>query len=208
MEASEMGRIDHKIFQGPGLEEGMELFAFESDFVATLRCIPMAVRFKLDLACVKVSLRQWSRFTVTDRIDLLTWPCATADEIGAYRQRLVEMIKQRAGEVAKLIDLDPAPAWASALAPPQVLQEHAALLQADPITPGQWAALTPLRRFTLLKLTRDGHDNVNFVPALREFGLARPPRFGPRGFSAGPWQGHGRNAPGIVIQPPPAMPVT
>ena len=26
------------------------LFAFEDDFVVALRCIPMAVRFKLDLA--------------------------------------------------------------------------------------------------------------------------------------------------------------
>jgi hypothetical protein len=37
-----------------------------------------------------------------------------------------------------------------------------------------WAGLTPLQRFTLLKLTRDGHDNENFVPALREFGLLDP----------------------------------
>jgi len=28
-----------------------------------------------------------------------------------------------------------------------------------------------LQRFTLLKLSRESHDNVNFIPALREFKL-------------------------------------
>ena len=40
------------------------------------------------------------------------------------------------------------------------------------LTDGDWNALTPLQRFTLLKLSRDSHDNINFVPALVEFGLA------------------------------------
>ncbi len=34
------------------------MFDFESDFVASLRCIPMCVRFKLDLCEIKLSLRQ------------------------------------------------------------------------------------------------------------------------------------------------------
>ncbi|MNU04240.1 hypothetical protein D3C72_2485620 [compost metagenome] len=39
--------------------------------------------------------------------------------------------------------------------------------------PKGWQRLTSLQRFTLLKLTRGGHENANFVPALREFGLTR-----------------------------------
>ena len=31
--------------------------------------------------------------------------------------------------------------------------------------------LHQLERFVLVKLSRDHHDNLNFVPALREFGL-------------------------------------
>jgi hypothetical protein len=37
--------------------------------------------------------------------------------------------------------------------------------------PEQWRALSELERFVLVKLSRDNHDNVNFVPALGEFGL-------------------------------------
>lgn len=166
-----MSRIDHQIFSLSVLEDGLELFAFESDFVATLRCIPMAVRFKLDLACIKVTLRQWSRFTLADRSGLLTWPCMTAQDIENYRTRLVTMIADRTGEQAKQIPLDPAPEWAMTKVAPPCLAAYARDVGARPPTQHQWSTLTPLRRFTLLKLSRDGHDNINFVPALREFGL-------------------------------------
>ena len=35
-------------------------FDFEADFTADLRCIPMAVRRKLDLAGIKLKLQHWS----------------------------------------------------------------------------------------------------------------------------------------------------
>ena len=61
------------------------LFAFEDDFVASLRCIPMAVRLKLDRSGIKLTLRQWSRFTTDDRRELLDTPCRSAGEVAAYR---------------------------------------------------------------------------------------------------------------------------
>jgi hypothetical protein len=38
--------------------------------------------------------------------------------------------------------------------------------------PEQWAALSPLQRFALIKLSRSSHENSNFLPALKEFQLA------------------------------------
>ena len=42
-----------------------------------------------------------------------------------------------------------------------------------PPTVAQWAALSPLQRFAIFKLTRPGHTNENFEPAMREFGLIK-----------------------------------
>ncbi|MGB0562374.1 MAG: nitrate reductase associated protein, partial [Spirulinaceae cyanobacterium] len=36
----------------------------------------------------------------------------------------------------------------------------------------QWQALRPDQRFALIKLSRPGHENRNFLPAMQEFGLA------------------------------------
>jgi hypothetical protein len=42
-------------------------FNFESDFVESLRCVPMCVRLKLDLAGVKLKLNEWSKMDPAER---------------------------------------------------------------------------------------------------------------------------------------------
>lgn len=151
-----------------------QMFAFENDFVATLRCVPMAVRFKLDQCGVKLSLRQWSRFTRDDRQALLAAPCHAPMEIEAYRARLVALIQLRAGEAAKTLQEVPCGQWNNAdLVAPRVIA-HAQSIGVEPPSPAAWRSLSVLQRFALLKLTRDSHDNLNFTPAMIEFGLAEP----------------------------------
>jgi hypothetical protein len=149
------------------------LFAFEDDFVATLRCIPMAVRFKLDACEVKVSLRQWSRFTPDERRALLMQPCQAQDDVDAYRTYLLGLIGERANGAALGLPPGSTVAWDQTDATPEAVRLFARCVRAPPPSDAQWAALTPLQRFVLLKLSRDNHDNVNFIPALREFGLYR-----------------------------------
>ncbi len=148
-----------------------QLFAFESDFVATLRCVPMAVRLKLDRCAIKLTLRQWSRFTRDDRQRLLEAPCRGAAEIDAYRAELVGLIARRAREAAKPLADPPAPLWEQASGPPARVTRFARSVGVAPPSRAAWRALAELQRFALIKLTRDSHDNVNFVPAMREFGL-------------------------------------
>lgn len=148
-----------------------QMFAFESDFVATLRCVPMAVRLKLDLCGIKLTLRQWSRFTRGDRFALLMRRCAGPGEIAAYREVLTALIAARTGEVARVLAETPCGGWDLAERTPEVVANYARSLGLAPPTAGQWAALSRLQRFALIKLTRDNHDNVNFEPAMREFGL-------------------------------------
>jgi len=150
-----------------------QLFAFEDDFVASLRCIPMAVRFKLDRVGVKLTLRQWSRFTKEDRHRLLMRSCETPTEIAVWRAVLEELVIVRAGELAKpLPPLESTP-WEDAHSIAPIVVRYAASVGAPAPTQSQWARLSVLQRFVLIKLTRDNHDNVNFLPALHEFGLVR-----------------------------------
>lgn len=149
-----------------------QLFAFEDDFVATLRCIPMAVRLKLDRSGIKLSLRQWSRFTREDRQELLDLPCGSACEVCAYHDRLVALVALRAKEAARLLPEAPAALWELVGEAPPVVTDYARSVGVPPPTAREWRRLTELQRFVLIKLTRDNHDNVNFVPAMREFGLA------------------------------------
>lgn len=150
----------------------MTFFNFEADFVESLRCIPMQVRLKLDDCGVKLKLAQWSQFSAADCQALVDQPCATAAEIAAYRTALHHLVQERTQMVATDLSIDPHPPWHDVeQIPESVVAKAQALSHAITLT--QWATLTPLQRFALIKLSRSHHENHNFGPALQEFGLTK-----------------------------------
>ena len=153
------------------MSTGSEIFAFETDFAGALYCIPMAVRRKLDLCGVKVSLKQWNRFALQEREQLVAQGCESAAEIEIYTQSVVDLIQTRTQSPAQLMDKDAGTQWNDSARVPQRVIDYAIEREVGPPTLDQWAALTPLQRFALFKLTRPGHSNENFLPAMREFGL-------------------------------------
>lgn len=148
----------------------MTFFQFEADFVDSLRCIPMQVRFKLDTCGIKLKLSDWNHFSATERQALVEQPCSTATEIQTYRDFLQQLVQQHNGAPAAELPVESHPAWLDSTTIPDSLQQKA---QEDgvKITRSQWVALTPLQRFVLIKLSRPSHENKNFLPALQEFNL-------------------------------------
>lgn len=148
-----------------------EIFQFEKDFAGALYCIPMAVRRKLDLCGVKVSLKQWNRFALEERERMVAQSCETPAEVDEYGRYVTNVIENRTDEPAKLLERDDGAEWNDAKSVPQRVLDYSIERNVRPPTIAQWAALTPLQRFAIFKLTRPGHSNENFVPAMREFGL-------------------------------------
>jgi len=147
-----------------------QFFQFETDFVASLRCIPMQVRLKLDTCGVKLKLSQWNHFNGGDRQALVALPCETEVETTAYRKFVQQMIQERTGTTASELTVDPAPEWLDPMTIPDSVRVKTVEVSTA-LTQAQWAALTPLQRFALIKLSRSGHENSNFLPALKEFHL-------------------------------------
>lgn len=147
-----------------------DFFQFEADFVGSLRCVPMQVRLKLDTCGIKLKLSDWNHFSQVERQALVDKPCTTETEIQAYREFLQQLVQQRYGAPASVIPVESHPDWMDATTIPPNLQEKAQEIGVT-VTPQQWAALTPLQRFALIKLSRPSHENENFLPALQEFHL-------------------------------------
>lgn len=145
-------------------------FEFESDFVASLRCIPMVVRYKLDACGIKLKLEQWSHFNAEDRHQLAAQPCETPEEVLKYRQDLSDLIWQRTQTPASEIPIEEHPDWMETDSIPASVQEKAESLDKS-LDVEQWRSLNPLQRFALIKLSRSSHENRNFGPALKEFRL-------------------------------------
>jgi len=153
------------------VNDAASLFDFEQDFAGALQCIPMCVRFKLDVCGVKLSLRQWNRFVHGDRERLIELPCERPDEIPAYRQCVTALIAAAGAGPVKELPVPENPDWNEIERVPEQLVAWSASKGTAPPTLAQWRALTPLKRFVLLKLSHPEHENRNFLPALREFGL-------------------------------------
>lgn len=153
------------------VNDSARIFAFETDFAGALYCIPMAVRRKLDQCGVKVSLQQWNRFPLAEREQLVARACETQDEVEAYGRQVVSLIETRTPDAPQFVAKDAGLEWNDTAQVPARLIDYARALEVHPPTLRQWAALTPLQRFALFKLTRPGHGNDNFLPAMQEFGL-------------------------------------
>ena len=145
---------------------------FETDFVESLRCIPMIIRMKLDTCRVKLKLEHWNQFTQSERQSLVTMSCNSDREIVEYREYLQNLVIAKTGKPAKELAMAPDPSWLNRNKIPEVLKTKAEESKIA-ISLQQWSNLTPLQRFALIKLSRPSHENRNFIPALKEFGIIR-----------------------------------
>ena len=147
-----------------------DFFQFEADFVDSLRCIPMQVRCKLDICGIKLKLSDWNQMTTDERQALVELPCTTKTEIQSYREYIEQLIIQRTGIPTTKLPIEPHPAWLDSATVPASLQEKAQEIGVT-LTQQNWAALAPLQRFALIKLSQPGHENKNFPRAMAEFHL-------------------------------------
>lgn len=157
-------------FKIPTMGQSSSFFRFEADFVASLRCIPMQVRLKLDTCGIKLKLPQWSAFDPADRQQLVELSCDTPELAQAYRDFLRQLIWERTGETASELTVDPHPAWRDRTKIADSVSNKAQEVGVE-LSLQQWSMLSYEQRFALFKLSRSSHENRNFLPALKEFNV-------------------------------------
>ncbi|EAW37548.1 nitrate reductase associated protein [Lyngbya sp. PCC 8106] len=145
-------------------------FEFEDDFVSSLRCIPMIVRYKLDTCGVKLKLAHWNQFPQTERQILVKQPTTTPEEIQSYQNLLQQFADKYTDIPLKDLPIEENPAWLETNNIPETVQQKAEEVGVK-LTLQHWQNLTPLQRFALIKLSRPSHENHNFLPAIKEFNL-------------------------------------
>ena len=147
-------------------------FAFEADFTADLRCIPMAVRRKLDLAGIKLKLVHWSELSEAERQALVTWS-DTPEAITALRAHLLLRTAELSAGQAGTLPAPSAEPWQQGDHWPEAVLASCRQLGLTP-DPSGWSRLDELQRFALVKLSHPGHEHRNLPRALREFELINP----------------------------------
>lgn len=154
-----------------GADRACRCFPFEAEFSANLRCIPMAVRRKLDLAGVKLKLNHWSALEQAERERLLSWRDDEA-AIATLRNWLLERTATLSGGPARTIEPARGASWQQGETLPEILAAACDQIGAR-LTTEQWGSLDELQRFALVKLSHPGHEHRNLPHALAEF-LTKP----------------------------------
>lgn len=145
-------------------------FDFESDFVESLRCIPMIVRYKLDSCGIKLKLPEWVKISVEEKTQLAYLPCYLNSEIDQYGEFVKELVWKYAKHKASLLsDIDDS--WNELDNVPEEVQLKSEEWNCPFLTLKQWIEQDTLQRFALVKLSRSGHEGKNFPRAIQEFGI-------------------------------------
>jgi|HubBroStandDraft_6_1064221.scaffolds.fasta_scaffold266138_2 hypothetical protein len=142
------------------------IFSFEREMHATLDLMPFAVRRKLDLAGVKLSLDGWKALPVEDRRALRDAHVETDAEVVAFAGLLRSAAARAGASVTPLPDVPAEPPWRTRAVPAPLrarIEELRAALRDD-----LWAALDDEDRYVLFRLAEKKREPERLLAALRE----------------------------------------
>ena len=145
-------------------------FDLEGDLHRTLEFIPLAVRRKLDLAGLKLSLKGWTAMTRAERLAVCHLPVDGPGDLEVYREALAGFA-ERAGHPVAPLEGGPldGSAWNAGRIPETVAA------RAPRISPAQWGALPEDARYVLFRLAEPRRGPEKLDAALRELRLGLPP---------------------------------
>jgi hypothetical protein len=147
------------------------IFSFERELYATLDLVPLAVRRKLDLAGLKISLAGWQALPDVDRRALAGAAAFGLDDdasVAAFSETL-RAAAARAGVALAHLPLPASPwPWRGPTVPPllgaKLVEIHATLDDAT------WSSLSDEDRYVLLKLADAKREPERLRAALVELG--------------------------------------
>ncbi|WP_437305297.1 nitrate reductase associated protein [Sorangium sp. So ce388] len=152
-------------------------FALEGEVHVVLDCVPLAVRRKLDLAELKISLAGWQTLSRAERLALCHLPVDTDDDVAVYAE-VLRGFAARAG--VPLTPLAEAPvrraAWDADAVSARLrdrLGPDGALDALDGGALGRLAELNEEERYALFKLADPKRGPEKLRALLGELGLSR-----------------------------------
>jgi hypothetical protein len=140
-------------------------FAFEEDVHTSLACVPLAVRRKLDLAALKISLAGWQMLTRPERLALCHLPVDTKEDIAVYQEVLAGFAARAS---VRLTPLEGSPTDRSAWSAEAVAVRLKDRLGGAPFDAARLRALDEESRYALFKLADPKRDIQKLRAALRE----------------------------------------
>ena len=143
-------------------------YRFESEVYESLDRIPLDVRMKLDRTGGKISLKDWSVFSLQERWALCDLPVEAEEGGGDFISYLLVLVRKYKGEELELVSPPSNPPWEDSGQVPPTVHERSKVL-GKPVSPAEWAQWDPFQRYALYKLSVSKNEPEQFREALEEF---------------------------------------
>ena len=141
-------------------------YQYEAGFYPTLSRLPLDLRRKLDIAGVKLALKDWQTFSFEEKTVLCHLPCELADEIQAFTRYLDFLSRKYCGRpIERITALDSA-LWDPSAVPQAVGDKSAALKRQ--ITLDEWRRWQAHERYALYKTALSNSQPEAFEQVLAQ----------------------------------------
>jgi hypothetical protein len=146
----------------------MREFEFERELAASLACVPMAVRRKLDRVGIKIGLKQWQALGRGERLAICHLPIDREDERQTLALFIAEAVERACGEKPGTLG----EAQRAIADPPRTLPAElaeSARMAGVALDQAAWERLDADQRYALMKLGGGAKHSHNLAAALMEF---------------------------------------
>jgi hypothetical protein len=142
-------------------------FEYEAEFYPSLKRVPLYVRMKLDLAGVKISLKDWLDFDFAERTVLCHLPCDSSEERQAFIDYLDFLSRKYTGmPISRTEPLDSA-LWHESKVPEPVYEKSGE--SGSPVTADEWFGWKFHQRYALYKTAVSKSQPEAFAKVLEQF---------------------------------------
>ncbi len=141
-------------------------YDYEAEFYPALSRLPLDLRRKLDVTGIKLALKDWLRFSATERSVLCHLPCESDEECQVFTNYLDFLSRQYTGAPIELIETLPSRLWDGAALPQTVAEKSAALGRA--VTLDQWHHWQSHERYALYKTAVSKNQPEAFAQILAQ----------------------------------------
>jgi hypothetical protein len=149
------------------MEDARGIFGFEQSFADDLRFMPLSIRYRLDLAGLKLKLEDWLRIPMGSRERLLRMPVGGEKEVASFREEMLGIAATNGCRVPADVMPLGREAWEGKGGIPDKVREACGRIGAEAVRE-EWERLPDFRRYALYKLACSEREPGAFAAAHRE----------------------------------------
>lgn len=141
-------------------------YDYEAEYYPSLSRLPLDLRRKLDVAGIKISLKDWLAISLEERTVLCHLPCDSAEEQRVFTEYIDFLAGKYLGNTSEKTEPMDSALWSEANVPAPVVQKSSALEAM--VTANEWRCWQSYHRYALYKSAVSKSQPEAFEQVLRQ----------------------------------------